>query len=148
MNLICRGARCAYASAARRRVFGEYQNTEPSRFLQEIPEELVDEVSTSASYAAVAGRRMPAYEMRVNPYGGPRRKPGGVREGGPGYRPEDEDQSSPNGLRPGLRVRHPHFGVGTVLSVEPGDADTKLTVRFNSVGQKKLLAKFARLEPA
>jgi DNA helicase-2/ATP-dependent DNA helicase PcrA len=136
------------SSATRRRVFGEYQNTNPSRFLQEIPDELVEEVSTSASYAAVAGRRMPAYEMRVNPYGGPRRKPGGVREGGATYRAEDEDQSSPSGLRPGLRVRHPHFGVGTVLSVEPGDADTKLTVRFNSVGQKKLLAKFARLEPA
>jgi DNA helicase II / ATP-dependent DNA helicase PcrA len=86
--------------------------------------------------------------MRVNPYGGPRKRPGGVREGGPAYRAEDEDQSSATGLRPGLRVRHPHFGIGTVVSVEPGDADTKLTVRFTSVGQKRLMAKFARLEPA
>jgi DNA helicase-2/ATP-dependent DNA helicase PcrA len=87
--------------------------------------------------------------MRVNPYGAPKKRPTGVREGGgPVYRAEDEDQSAAGGLRPGLRVRHPHFGIGTVLSVEPGDADTKLTVRFTSVGQKRLMAKFARLEPA
>ena len=134
------------SSAARRRVFGEYQNTSPSRFLEEIPPELVDEQSVSASFVS---RRMPAYEMRVNPYSSPRKRPDNVREGGaPVYRPEDEDQSTATGLRPGLRVRHPHFGVGTVVSVEPTDADTKLTVRFASVGAKRLMAKFARLTPA
>ena len=51
-------------------------------------------------------------------------------------------------LRPGMRVRHPQFGVGTVLSVEALDDDTKLVVRFAAVGQKTLRAKFARLEPA
>jgi DNA helicase-2/ATP-dependent DNA helicase PcrA len=134
------------SSAARRRVFGEYQATQPSRFLEEIPPELVEEVSSSSAYAP---RRQPSYEMRVNPYGAPKKRPTGVREGGgPSYRAEDEDQSAVGGLRPGLRVRHPHFGIGTVLSIEPGDADMKLTVRFNSVGQKRLMAKFARLEPA
>ena len=52
------------------------------------------------------------------------------------------------GLKPGLRVRHPQFGVGTVLSVEPLDDDTKLVVRFTSVGQKTLRAKYAKLEVA
>jgi DNA helicase-2/ATP-dependent DNA helicase PcrA len=133
------------SSAARRRVFGEYQSTQPSRFLDEIPSELVEHMDApSASYAG--SRRAPAYEMRVNPYA--RRPPHGVREGRPVFRDEDEDQSSMTGLRPGLRVRHPRFGVGTVLTVEPADADTKLTVRFPSVGAKKLLARFARLEPA
>ena len=51
-------------------------------------------------------------------------------------------------LRPGMRVRHPQFGVGTVISVEPLDDDTKLVVRFASVGQKTLRAKFAKLELA
>jgi DNA helicase-2/ATP-dependent DNA helicase PcrA len=51
-------------------------------------------------------------------------------------------------LKPGVRVRHPAFGVGTVLSVEPLDDDTKLIVRFVSVGQKTLRAKFAKLEVA
>ena len=45
-------------------------------------------------------------------------------------------------------MKHPQFGVGTVLSVEPLDDDIKLVVRFNSVGQKTLRAKFAKLEVA
>jgi DNA helicase-2/ATP-dependent DNA helicase PcrA len=63
------------------------------------------------------------------------------------WRDEDEDQSG-TGLRPGARVRHPHFGVGTVLSVEGSADDAKVLVRFATVGQKKLVARFARLERA
>jgi DNA helicase-2/ATP-dependent DNA helicase PcrA len=147
------------SSASRRRVFGEYQPTEPSRFLDEIPKELVEEVE--APSAAYASRRQPFFEMRANPYG--RRPPGDFEGGRPSYRPgqkatatprrtfreEDEDQSAAGGgYKPGLRVRHPQFGVGTVISVEGGDADLKLVVRFASVGQKKLVARFANLTPA
>jgi DNA helicase-2/ATP-dependent DNA helicase PcrA len=71
-----------------------------------------------------------------------------VREEPAVYAYEDEDQSVPAGLKPGLRVRHPQFGVGTVVSVEPLDDDTKLVVRFNSVGQKTLRARYAKLEVA
>jgi hypothetical protein len=51
-------------------------------------------------------------------------------------------------LRIGMKVRHAQFGVGTVLSVEALDDDTKLVVRFGAVGQKTLRAKYARLTPA
>ena len=145
---ITRAKRRLYlAGAARRRTFGEYQPTEPSRFLEEIPPELMECIQTPT--LAYASRRTAAYEMRVNPYApSGRKRPDALRDKpDQAYRYEDEDQSSPN-LRPGLRVRHPQFGVGTVLSVEPADADTKLTVRFSSVGSKKLLARFARLELA
>jgi hypothetical protein len=71
-----------------------------------------------------------------------------VREEQPAYAYEDEDQSAYPGLRPGSRVRHPQFGVGTVISVEPLDGDAKLVVRFTSVGQKTLRAKYAKLEVA
>ena len=73
---------------------------------------------------------------------------GRTREEQPVYSYEDEDQSAPAGLKPGLRVRHAQFGVGTIMSVEPLDDDVKLIVRFNSVGQKTLRAKFAKLEVA
>ena len=73
---------------------------------------------------------------------------GRVREEQPAYTYENEDQSVPGGLRPGLRVKHAQFGVGTILSVEPLDDDTKLVVRFNSVGQKTLRARYAKLEVA
>ena len=53
-----------------------------------------------------------------------------------------------DGFRPGARVRHPLFGVGTVLRREGGGDDLKLTVSFPGLGAKKLVARFAGLEPA
>jgi DNA helicase-2/ATP-dependent DNA helicase PcrA len=130
--------RLVLTSAARRRVFGDYQSREPSRFIEEIPPGLIEEVPSTFSSPHPS-------HFRANPYGrgGGTRK---VREEPASYAYEDEDQSAPGGLKPGLRVRHPMFGDGTVLSVEPLDGDTKLVVRFSSVGQKTLRAKFAKLE--
>jgi DNA helicase-2/ATP-dependent DNA helicase PcrA len=130
--------RLVLTSAARRRVFGEYQSTDPSRFLDEIPSELMEEapstfLSPQTSFS----------NFRANPYGRAYRSR--VKEE-PDYSYADEDQSVPAGLRPGIRVKHPHFGVGTVLSVEQLDDDVKLLVRFTSVGQKTLRAKYAKLE--
>ena len=71
-----------------------------------------------------------------------------MREEAPVYAYEDEDQSTGMMMKLGMRVRHPQFGVGTVLSIEPLGDDTKLVVRFAAVGQKTLRAKYARLEPA
>ena len=51
-------------------------------------------------------------------------------------------------LRPGVRVRHPLFGVGTVLRREGEGDDLKLTVSFPGVGAKKLVARYAGLERA
>ena len=48
----------------------------------------------------------------------------------------------------GLRVRHKQFGVGTVMGVEEQGDDTRVTVKFNSVGTKKLVARYAALEKA
>ena len=137
--------RLVLTSATRRRNFGEYQSTEPSRFLDEIPHELVEEVPSAATSAYPSSFS----QFRANPYG----RPGGfgrgkTREEQPAYAYEDEDQSVPGGLKPGLRVRHPQFGTGTVISVEPLDNDAKLVVRFTSVGQKTLRAKYAKLEVA
>ena len=135
--------RLVLTSAARRRTFGEYQSTEPSRFIDEIPRELIDEVPSTF----VSPYQANFSQFRATPYGRGGYR-GRVREQATTYAYEDEDQSVPSGLKPGLRVRHPQFGVGTVVSVEPLDDDTKLVVRFNSVGQKTLRAKFAKLEVA
>jgi DNA helicase-2/ATP-dependent DNA helicase PcrA len=133
-------------SAARRRVFGEYQSTQPSRFLDEVPSELVDRIAPSYASPYQSNFAHSHYEFRTNPYG--RKGRGGrVRESEASYAYEDEDQSRP-GLRPGMRVRHAQFGVGSVTSVEEHNDDLKVTVRFNSVGVKKLLAKYAKLELA
>ena len=134
--------RLVVTSAARRRVFGEYQSTEPSRFIDEIPRELLEEIP-SETYASPYQSSFA--QFRRSPHG---RRGDRVREEQPLYAYEDEDQSVLQGLRPGVRVRHPKFGEGVVLSVEPLDDDLKLVVRFSSVGQKTLRAKFAKLEVA
>ncbi len=135
--------RLVLTSASRRRTFGEYQSTEPSRFIDEIPRELIDEVPSTF----VSPYQSNFSQFRATPYGRGGHR-GRAREEQTRYAYEDEDQTVPSGLQPGLRVRHPQFGVGTVVSVEPLDDDTKLVVRFTTVGQKTLRAKFAKLEVA
>ena len=49
-------------------------------------------------------------------------------------------------FRPGVRVRHPLFGVGTVLRSDGDGEELKLTVSFAGVGAKKLVARYAGLE--
>jgi DNA helicase-2/ATP-dependent DNA helicase PcrA len=133
-------------SAARRRVFGEYQSTEPSRFLDEIPPELVERIAPSHASPYPGSFTHSHYEFRTNPYG--RKGRGGrFRETGATYAYEQEDQSA-TGVRPGMRVRHPQFGIGNVVDVEEHGDDLKITVRFNTVGVKKLLARYAKLELA
>jgi DNA helicase II / ATP-dependent DNA helicase PcrA len=137
-------------SAARRRVFGEYQNTEPSRFIDEIPQDLIEEdrpqkpaysSGTDWSY-----RPNPYARRGYGGYAGSRR---GREDDGDGkvatqnFRYEEEDQTP--GFRPGARVAHAQFGPGTVVSVEDIEDDQKLVVKFVSVGTKTLRAKYAKL---
>jgi DNA helicase-2/ATP-dependent DNA helicase PcrA len=163
-------------SAGRRRVFGEYRGSEPSRFLDEIPESLVQRYDF-VGYGSGAGAYATAY---ASPYGSssggarrfrdhgdrPSRRRGAEPEfpaaggafaahgpssppAGPVYAPEDEDQSAhASGARLGMRVRHPQFGLGTVIGLEDHGDDVKLTVRFVTVGVKRLLGKYAKLERA
>jgi DNA helicase-2/ATP-dependent DNA helicase PcrA len=135
--------RLVLTSASRRRVFGDYQSTQPSRFIDEIPPELMEEMPST-----FVTPQQSFSQFRAPSYGRGSGYRGRVKEEQPVYAYEDEDQSLPAGLKPGLRVKHPAFGIGTVLSVEPLEDDTKLVVRFNTVGQKTLRAKFAKLEVA
>ena len=128
-------------SAARRRVFGEYQSSEPSRFLDELPGNLVDIVEPDRPpvYASHASRGAQWSRGRRSRVDAPPEAPAYT------YDDADEDQSE-TVVRPGMRVRHGTFGIGTVESVEPVQGDIKLIVRFAQVGPKKLLARYAKLE--
>jgi hypothetical protein len=52
----------------------------------------------------------------------------------------------PDGWRPGLKVRHPTFGVGVILQVQGTDAQTRLVVFFDRAGRKVLIPALAKLE--
>jgi DNA helicase-2/ATP-dependent DNA helicase PcrA len=118
--------------ARSRQVFGQRRLTEPSRFLAEIPEEVVERSGGL---------------LRVRPRTGeapPPRAPSGL--GGAGASVSALPGADAAGLRPGAKVRHPLFGVGTVLRREGDGEELKLTVSFPGVGAKKLVARFAGLE--
>ena len=136
--------RLVLTGAARRRLFGEYQFTEQSRFLFEIPPELVRVVEPvysprqpDAGYGYVDTPR--------RPYGGGRRRKAPYEQPATFYDDADEDQSA-GGISRGARVRHPKFGVGTVVGVEQAGGDLKLSIRFTGIGVKKILARYAKLE--
>jgi DNA helicase-2/ATP-dependent DNA helicase PcrA len=135
-------------SAERRRVFGEYQNTEASRFIDEIPADLIERDEPS-----YAGHRFGAggtdWSYRPNPYrryppkGGHHGLQGNDKVATQNFAYEEEDQTP--GLRPGAKVNHAQFGPGTVVSVEDLEDDQKLVVKFASVGTKTLRARYAKL---
>ena len=139
-------SRLVLTSAARRRVFGDYQATQPSRFLDEIP--------CRPRRAGVLDLQLTLrqHARRLGISSQPVRSPQGARPAR-ARRPRRSTtrrRTSPclAGLAPGKKVRHGQFGVGTVLSVEELDDDMKLVVRFVSVGTKTLRARYAKLELA
>jgi DNA helicase-2/ATP-dependent DNA helicase PcrA len=120
-----------YLSWARsRQVFGQRRLSDPSRFLAEVPQ---DRLERSGGEAAARAFRRGT--------GRPGREPGAAPAiDPPGPAPET------TALRPGVRVRHPLFGVGTVLRREGDGPELKLTVSFPGAGAKKLVARYAGLE--
>jgi len=115
--------------AQSRSVFGQRRLSEPSRFLLEIPRDDVE---------MTADGRLPEIAAA-----GPRRRPAGARAFTPTPPPTPESLKQ---LKPGARVRHPLFGVGTVLRSEAAGEEFKVTVTFPGVGAKKLVARYAGLE--
>jgi DNA helicase-2/ATP-dependent DNA helicase PcrA len=113
--------------AQSRQVFGQRRITQPSRFLGEVPRAAVTMTSESRSFE-------PAYVPR-------RRSPESPRPDSPPPAPLNLA-----GLRPGARVRHPLFGVGTVVRSDGAGDDLKLTVSFAGLGAKRLVARYAGLE--
>jgi DNA helicase-2/ATP-dependent DNA helicase PcrA len=120
--------------AQSRQVFGQRRWSEASRFLAEIPREQL--TITGEAELPYAPRRPAASVTR--PATGERY-----------YVPEPEAAAplfEPGALRPGVRVRHPLFGVGTVLRADGRGDELKLTVSFAGVGAKRLVARYAALE--
>ncbi len=120
--------------ANRRRVFGEYKNNSGSRFLEEIPVELVHEVGNQSRKWEQARRQTQRFEAPP----APRAKI-----------PSSEVYVEyDDGLRVGRKVQHASFGIGTVQLLEGAGDQQKATVMFPTFGRKKLLVKFAGLQPA
>jgi DNA helicase-2/ATP-dependent DNA helicase PcrA len=112
--------------AAERLRFGSRTFGVPSRFLREIPAEVVEQVGARGAPAPARARSAP-----------------GARSYDYSYAQEAPAEGV---VAPGLRVRHPHFGPGVVLAVSGQGAGQKLKVRFERAGVKTLVLRYANLE--
>ena len=144
--------------AVYRRVFGNEQQlraSEPSRFLAEIPSELVDTVRGSMAEIGETRRYEPDPEYSYSADEFLRR----VRRGTvPAARqPQRSSPASNFGRAPirrgananpllGQKVRHPQYGVGTIVDVEGDDEDRRLSVTFPGRGTKKFVERYAQLQ--
>ncbi len=128
--------------AKQRMIRGETQYNAASRFVKEIPLELLDNRLTT--------RRKVLAAASVKNYTSPENRPyiaggntatfaaGGIGKGMPamGVMPDYGE---------GDRVKHVKYGEGTVLALEQGPKDYQVTVNFDSAGQKIMYAAFAKL---
>jgi DNA helicase-2/ATP-dependent DNA helicase PcrA len=132
--------------ALTRRTFGEPKPAEPSRFLQEVPTDLLREsdLADDDETAPYASRVLNAAAAIAA------RRRGAVPDPESQLRPEDmEGAPAGRGAAPfslGSRVQHPEYGVGTVIGVEGSGDRLKLTVSFSIYGSKKFLPRYAQLE--
>ena len=151
-------------SARRRMVHGETQYNPMSRFVKEIPRELLDtgnkkftqetempaqqntyararEAFRAQAFAGALGGMTPAKNQGVGkPLTGSQalaslQKGSQLAAGGNG----------PLGYEVGDRVRHVKFGEGTVTDIKEGGRDHEVTIEFDSVGTRRMFAKFAKL---
>jgi DNA helicase II / ATP-dependent DNA helicase PcrA len=115
--------------AEQRRMHGVDSYGAPSRFLAEIPAELVEEVR-------------PRVQVSRPTYSPPQRSSPSMARGTQQRYTDD----SPGALRLGQRVRHQKFGDGVVLSVEGQGANARIQVNFERQGTKWLMMGYANLE--
>ena len=120
-------------TAARQRHRYGVEQAIPSRFLNEIPDELVEKIDRRAYRwdhgPSEASRPMRPASGRTQP------SPQGV------HYEYDDDRP----FRRGQTVRHPVFGQGQVINVEGHGENMRIDVDFASFGPKRLIAMYARL---
>lgn len=131
--------------ARRRMIRGETQYNKMSRFLKEIPMELL---STGAVFTKdkeepevkVSAYMQAKQAFKAKPFGGST----------PYSQSPVKSFGKPSGkgldYKTGDRVRHIKFGEGTVTAIIEGGRDYEVTVAFDTAGTKKMFAAFAKLE--
>jgi DNA helicase-2/ATP-dependent DNA helicase PcrA len=110
--------------AEQRRLHGVDSYGTPSRFIREIPGELLEEIRPRIQISR------PVYT--------PRRNGGSSRI---------EEEPAPGGVRLGQRVRHGKFGEGVILDLEGQGSHARVQVNFERQGTKWLMLAYANLEP-
>ncbi len=125
--------------------WGNLSLCEPSRFLEEINEQLIDKPrkagirrkATTEDFSKIAeGSKLKSMQQATQH----NQSTVAVSSGG------DFEASDLEALQNGMEVTHQKFGKGKIISIEGTGANRKATVQFAAYGQKQLLLKFARLK--
>ena len=111
-----------------RRLYGNESYKTPSRFIKEIPENLLHPIRLKAASTPSSSsyRSTAVATARQTTLGG--------------------NESGEGAWRLGQRVNHPKFGEGTILSFEGNGPNARVQVNFSREGSKWLVAQYARLE--
>ncbi len=108
--------------AENRRMHGQDNYNSVSRFVKEIPPQLLEEVRVKNTITRPVSFQRPAVQPRLS------------------------DDGEETGFYLGQRVKHPIFGEGVILHFEGDGAGARVQVNFNEEGSKWLVLKFAKLE--
>ena len=152
--------------ASTRMLYNQESHNPPSRFLQEIPDRLKEDVWTPRKIAAFGekamttssyGRRTPRPAMNINQLGKPKLTLNGtslnrssikgapleaipgVSRGFAGSKVHDEDLSGALGrmFQKGDKVLHQKFGAGKVLEVKGSGAEARIVIHFTAYGSNE-----------
>jgi DNA helicase-2/ATP-dependent DNA helicase PcrA len=114
--------------AEQRRMYGVDSFAQPSRFISEVPAELLEEVRPSIRVSRPVHRKQASHGSRF------------------GNNTASLAEERPNDIRLGQRVRHGKFGEGVVLNYEGSGAHARVQVNFETAGTKWLVMSYANLE--
>jgi len=154
--------------AMKRRVYGEEIASEPSTFLNEMPTDLLEDLSLGKSWLSFKGGSQQIdyeqgeYKKERKKFTGKtydsvdsiadffkqRNRQMGQTSGSLPNISKPAPTPPSNEITPGSYVRHSKYGRGLVLRREGAGESAKLTVSFPGYGQKKLVEKYAGLEKA
>jgi DNA helicase II / ATP-dependent DNA helicase PcrA len=127
---ITRARRRLFLTLAQTRMLhGQTRYNIPSRFVDEIPENLIRRLTPS-----------PTFQSNFSPFSTPRRCT--FKESAPAL----VDSASP--WRVGQGVSHPKFGYGVIVGAEGKGSDARVQVNFRNTGLKWLALEYAKLSPA
>jgi len=136
---ITRAKKLLYLTRAwQRSLYGNTSYYSASRFIDEIPEGLLDDTGMNgkSSLKAAASKEHDDFNMAPDtstaPFS-PRRQDFGA----------SISSGSFGGLKPGDRVKHSKWGEGTVVGFDGMDEDAEISINFPSVGLKHLILKYA-----
>ena len=128
-------------NATVRRMYGSTRYNPPSRFLDEVPSDLMVGRSVPRPRAAAVSTSAPT----VSRSGTETRSPTRGADSSIDYSEGQWEPGEVPPLRAGARVEHPIFGTGTLEQVMGGGSTTKARIRFDRVGVKTIVLRYVQL---